>query len=83
MLIDYKAKVRLVDKLSRTLLHCSACLGYRAATKLLIDKRLVVTTEDNNKRIARDLAKGSDCAIKALNSKEPDFYMYKDRIILL
>jgi hypothetical protein len=43
----------------------------------------VVTTEDNNKRTARDLAKGSNRAIKAYNSEKPDFYMYKDRIILL
>jgi hypothetical protein len=83
MLIDYGAEVRLVNKLGQTLLHCSACLGYRAATKLLVDRRLVVTTEDNNGRITRDLAEGSDRAIKALNSKEPDFYMYKDRMILL
>jgi hypothetical protein len=43
----------------------------------------VVTTEDNDRRTARDLAKGLDRAIKALDSEEPDFYMYKDRMILL
>jgi hypothetical protein len=43
----------------------------------------VVTTEDNDRRTARDLAKGSDRSIKALNSEEPDFYIYKNRIILL
>jgi ankyrin repeat protein len=83
MLINYKAKVRLVNKLDWTLLHCSAYLGYRAATKLLVNKRSVVTTKDNNKRMARDLAKGSDRAIKALDGEKPDFYMYKDRMILL
>jgi ankyrin repeat protein len=72
-----------VNKFGRTLLHRSACLGYRAATKLLVDKGLVVTTKDNDKRTARDLAKGSDRAIKAHDGEEPDFYMYKDHIILL
>jgi hypothetical protein len=43
----------------------------------------VVTTEDNDGRTARDLAEGSDRAIKALDGEEPDFYMYKDRRILL
>jgi hypothetical protein len=32
---------------------------------------------------ARDLAEGSDRAIKAHDGEEPDFYMYKDRMILL
>jgi hypothetical protein len=58
-------------------------LGYGAATKLLVDRGLVVIIEDNNGRTARDLAEGSDRAIKALNSEEPDFYIYKDRMILL
>lgn len=83
LLIDNGAEVGLVDKLSRTPLHRSACLGYGAATKLLVNRGLVVTTKDNNTRTARDLAKGLDRATKALNSKEPDFYMYKDYIILL
>jgi hypothetical protein len=39
--------------------------------------------EDNDGRMARDLAEGSDRAIKALNGEELDFYMYKDRMILL
>ena len=81
--VDHGAEVGLVDKLGRTPLHCSARLGYGAATKLLVDRGLVVTTEDNDGRTARDLAKGSDRAIKALDSEEPDFYMYKDRMILL
>jgi hypothetical protein len=83
MLIDYGAEVRLVDKLGRTPLHRSARLGYGAATKLLVDRGSVVTTEDNDGRTARDLAEGSDRAIKALDGEEPDFYMYKDRMILL
>ena len=83
MLINYKAKVKLVNKLSRILLHYSTHLGYKAATKLLVDKGLIVIIEDNNKRIARDLAKGLSYVIKAFNSKEPDFYIYKDCIILL
>jgi ankyrin repeat protein len=83
LLINNRAKVRLVNKLGYTLLHCSACLGYRAATKLLVNKRLVITTKNNNTHITRDLAKGSDRAIKALNNKKPDFYIYKDYIILL
>jgi hypothetical protein len=65
--------------------HCtvSARLGYGAATKLLVHRGSVVTTEDNYGRTARDLAEDSDRAIKALNGEEPDFYMYKDRMILL
>jgi ankyrin repeat protein len=82
-LIDYGAEVGLVDKLGRTLLHRSARLGYGAATKLLVDRWSVVTTEDNDGRTARDLAEGSDRAIKAHDGEEPDFYMYKDRMILL
>ena len=46
------AEVGLMDKLGRTPLHRSAGLGYGAATKLL-----VITTEDNDGRTARDLAK--------------------------
>jgi hypothetical protein len=43
----------------------------------------MVTTEDNAKGTARDLAKGLDRAIKALNGEEPDFYIYEGRMILL
>ena len=53
------------------------------ATKLLVDRELVVTMKDNNRHTAHDLAEGSDCTIKALNSKELDFYIYKDHMILL
>lgn len=73
----------MVDKLGRTLLYRSARLGYGAATKLLVDRGLIVIMEDNNGRTARDLAKGLDRAIKALNGKEPDFYIYKGYMILL
>jgi ankyrin repeat protein len=66
LLIDHGAEVGLVDKLGRTPLHRSARLGYGAATKLLVDRGSVVTTKDNDARTARDLAEGSDCAIKAL-----------------
>jgi len=76
-------EVGLVDKLGRTPLHRSAGLGYGAATKLLVDRGSVVTTKDNDARTARDLAEGSDRAIKALKGEEPDFYMYKDRMVLL
>jgi ankyrin repeat protein len=72
-----------MDKLGRTLLHHSARLGYRAAIKLLINKGLIVIIKDNNRRIARDLAKGLNRAIKAFNSEELDFYIYKNYIILL
>jgi hypothetical protein len=58
-------------------------LGYRVVTKLLVNRELVIIIEDNNKYITRDLAKGLDYVIKALNSKELDFYIYKDYIILL
>jgi len=44
---------------------------------------VVITTEDNDGRTARDLAEGSDRVIKALNGEEPDFYIYKDHMILL
>ena len=47
----------LVDKLGRTPLHHSARLGYGAASKLLVDRGSVVTTEDNHGRTARDMAK--------------------------
>jgi hypothetical protein len=82
LLISYKTKVGLVNKLGRTLLYRFACLRYRAATKLLVNKGLIIITEDNNKRITRDLAKGLDRVIKAFNSEEPDFYIYKDCMIL-
>ena len=39
--------------------------------------------ENNDGRTARDLAEGSDRAIKALNGEEPDFYIYEGRMILL
>jgi ankyrin repeat protein len=76
LLIDRGAEVGLVDKLGRTPLHRSARLGYGAATKLLVDRGSVVITEDNNRRTARDLAEGLDRAIKALNGKESDLYIY-------
>jgi ankyrin repeat protein len=83
LLIDHGAEVGLVDKLGRTPLHRSARLGYGTATKLLLNTGSLVTTEDNDGRTARDLAEGSDRAIKALNGEEPGFYTYKDRMILL
>jgi ankyrin repeat protein len=83
LLIDRGAEVELVDKLGRIPLHHSARLGYGAATKLLVERGLMVTTEDNDGRTARDLAEGSDRAIKALNGEEPDFYIYEGRMILL
>ena len=83
MLINHKAKIGLGNKLSQILLYCSACLEYEAVTKLLINRGSVIITEDNNQYTARDLAKGSDHEIKALNSKKPDFYIYRDHIILL
>ena len=69
MLIDYGAEIGLADKLGRTPLHRSARLGYRAATILLLDRGSVITTEDNDGRTARDLAKGSDRIIKALTKQ--------------
>jgi hypothetical protein len=33
--------------------------------------------------LKREHAEGSNGAIKVLNGEEPDFYMYKDRMILL
>jgi len=48
----------------------------------LVNRGLVIIIEDNNRRIARDLAKGLDYVIKALNSKELDFYIYRGYIIL-
>ncbi len=85
LLINHGAKVGLVDKLGQTLLHCSAYLGYRVATKLLVDRGSVVTTEDNYRHTSRDVAKeaGSERVIKALNSEEPEFYMYNGCMILL
>jgi ankyrin repeat protein len=83
LLIDRGADVELVDKLGRIPLHRSARLGYGAASKLLVDRGSVATAEDNDGRTARDLAEGSDRAIKALNGEEPDLYIYEDRIILL
>jgi hypothetical protein len=72
-----------VNKLGRTPLYRSARLGYGAATKLLLNTGLLVIIENNNRYTARDLAEGSDRAIKALNGKEPGFYTYKDYMILL
>ena len=69
LLIDHGAEVGLVDKLGRTPLPRSARLGYGAATKLLVDRGSVITTEDNDGRTARDLAEGSDRAIKALTKQ--------------
>jgi ankyrin repeat protein len=83
LLIDHGAEVGLVDKLGRTPLHRSARLGYGAATKLLVDRGSVITTEDNDGRTARDLAEGSDRAIKALNGEEPDFYLENSAISVL
>lgn len=85
MLINKGAEVSLVNKLSRTLLRRFARLRYKAATKLLVNKGLVITIEDNNGRIARDIAKERSLkhVIKAFNSKEPSFIIYKDYIILL
>jgi hypothetical protein len=66
LLINYRAEVGLVDKLSQILLHYSTHLGYGVVTKLLVNRGLVIMIEDNNRYTARDLAKGSDRVIKAL-----------------
>jgi ankyrin repeat protein len=60
-------------------------LGNRAATKLLIHRKAVVTTEDNRGHTARDVAEkaGSDHAIKAFNDKETGFIIYDSRMIQL
>jgi len=81
MLIDHGAEVGLVDKLGQTPLYRSAYLGYGAATKLSVDRGLVITIEDNDGRMACDLAESSDYAVKALDDEEPDFYIYKYYII--
>jgi ankyrin repeat protein len=85
LLIDNGADVGLLDKLGRILLYRSAHLGYEVATKLLINRGIVVTTKDNYGRTARNLAEetGAERTIKALNGKEPEFYIYEDCVILL
>jgi hypothetical protein len=60
---------RSEDVSSRIGEHRSARLGYGAATKLLVDRGSVITTEDNDGRTARDLAEGSDRAIKGLTKQ--------------
>jgi len=60
LLVDHEADVGLVDKLGRTPLYRSARLGYGAATKLSVDRGLVITAEDNDGRTACDLAESSD-----------------------
>jgi hypothetical protein len=60
---------RSEDVSSRIGEHRSARLGYRAATKLLVDRGSVIMTEDNDRRTARDLAKGLDRVIKALTKQ--------------
>jgi hypothetical protein len=68
-----------ITQLSNTAVHGknvdNKLINYGAEVRL-VDKH-------NNGRTARDLAKGSDRVIKAHDGEEPDFYMYKDRIILL
>ena len=58
-------------------------MGYKATTRLLINKGAVITTKDNYRYIAYDIAKetGLDYVIKALNSKETGFIIYKGCII--
>lgn len=60
-------------------------LGYRAVTRLLVNRGVVVIAEDNYRRIARDIAKerGLEYTIKALEGEKPLFIIYRDRIILL
>jgi ankyrin repeat protein len=83
LLIDNRAEVGLIDKLSWLLLYCSARLGYRTATKFLIDRKVVVIIEDNHRYITRDIIKkaGSDRVIKAFNNKETGFIIYNNRMI--
>jgi ankyrin repeat protein len=57
LLIDNKTEVGLVDKLGRIPLHYSTSLGYGAATRLLIDRGVVVITEDSDRRTARNIPK--------------------------
>ncbi len=85
LLIDKGAELTSVDKLGRTPLHCTAQLGYGAATKLLVDRGAVVLAVDNTGRTALDWAEeeGGRLAIKALDGEESTGYLYEGRWILL
>jgi hypothetical protein len=63
----------------------AAYLGYGAATRLLVNRGVVVMAEDNYGHTARDMAKerGLEHAIKAPEGEKPLFIIYRDRMILL
>jgi len=74
-----------VDRLSRTLLYLSARLGYREATKLLVNRGALLSAVDNIGRIARNLVeeKGLERTIKAIDNEPSTGYIFNGRLILL
>ena len=60
-----------VDRRGRTLLYLSAQLGYREATKLLVDRGALVSAVDSAGYTARNLVEetGKERTIKALDGK--------------
>jgi hypothetical protein len=55
-------------------------LGYGAATRLLVNRGVVVIVEDNYRHITRDIAKerGLEYTIKALKGEKLLFIIYRD-----
>ncbi len=74
-----------MDRLSRTLLYLSARLGYREATKLLVNRGALLSAVDNIGRIARNLVeeKGLERTIKAIDNEPSTGYIFNGRLILL
>jgi len=74
-----------MDRLGRTLIHLSARLGYREATKLLVNRGALLSAVDSVGRIARNLVeeKGLERAIKIVDSEPSTGYIFNGRLILL
>jgi ankyrin repeat protein len=85
LLIIQGAEVSPVDRLGRTPLYLSAQLGYREATKLLVNKEVLLSAVDSIGRTAPNLIEeeGLKRAIKALDNKPSIGYIFNDRLILL
>ena len=83
MLIGKGAETSPMDRLGHTPLYYSAELGYREATKLLVDRGALVSTVDGAGRTVRDLAeeKGLERTIKALDGEQSTGYVFEGRLV--
>lgn len=65
------------------MLYYFVFLKYKTIIKLLINKKIIITTKDNCGHMTHNMTKktGSDHIIKILNNKKTKFIIYKNCII--